>query len=71
MDQTANLQLEARCRATFELYEWGEEIMRQSLRRRFAQATDAEIERRLLAWLRKLPYEGPELADPQDSSTGP
>jgi hypothetical protein len=40
-------------RITFDLYETAESIMRLNLRRRHPQADDEEIERRLLAWLRK------------------
>lgn len=39
--------------ATFDLYELAEGIMRQNLLRRYPLASEEEIERRLLAWLRK------------------
>lgn len=45
----------ARARATFELYELAEAMMRQSLRRQFSGESDEEIERRLISWLRKEP----------------
>jgi hypothetical protein len=48
----------ARVQATLDLYEASEEIMRQNLHRRHPEESDAEIERRFLAWLWKLP--GPE-----------
>lgn len=53
----------ARARATFELYEFAEKVMRQNLRRRFPEENDQEIERRLVSWLRKEPrerWDGPE-----------
>jgi len=40
----------ARLRAAFELYDLGLSFKRQSLRRRFATATDAEIDQRLRDW---------------------
>jgi Rv0078B-related antitoxin len=40
-------------RAVFDLYELAEDMMRQNLRRQHPGASDAEIERRLLSWLRK------------------
>ncbi len=45
----------ARLRATFDLYDLAEKVMRQNLRRRHPEAGDAEIERRLISWLRKDP----------------
>lgn len=53
----------ARARATFELYEFAEKVMRQNLRRRFPEESDDAIERRLVSWLRKEPrsrWDGPE-----------
>jgi hypothetical protein len=53
----------ARARATFELYEFAEKVMRQNLRRRFPEESDDAIERRLVSWLRKEArerWEGPE-----------
>jgi hypothetical protein len=47
----------ARARATFELYEFAEKVMRQNLHRRFPQESEAEIESRLVSWLRKEPRE--------------
>lgn len=47
----------ARARATFELYEFAEKVMRQNLRRRFPEESDEAIERRLVSWLRKEPRE--------------
>lgn len=43
----------ARMRATLDLYQLAEDVMRQNLRRRHPGASDAEIERLLLSWLRK------------------
>ena len=45
----------SRMRMAFDLYETAEAIMRQNLRRRFPDAEEAEIERRLVAWLRSRP----------------
>lgn len=46
-------EIAMKLRATFELYEFAEEVMRLNLRRRHPEASDEEIERRLLSWLRK------------------
>ncbi len=46
-----------RARATFELYELAEKIMRQNLRRRFPAESEAQVETRLISWLRKEPRE--------------
>jgi len=42
-----------RMRATLDLYQLAEDMMRQNLRRQHPGASDAEIERRLLSWLHK------------------
>ncbi|HVT59878.1 MAG TPA: hypothetical protein VHR45_15940 [Thermoanaerobaculia bacterium] len=42
-------------RQTLDLYELAEGMMRQNLRRRHPEAGEAEIERRLLAWLWREP----------------
>lgn len=47
----------ARMQRLFDLYETSLEIMRQNLRRRHPQASEAEIERRLVTWLRARPHE--------------
>lgn len=44
-----------RLRQAFELFELGVEMMRQNLRRKFPAAGEAEIENRLVAWLRQRP----------------
>ncbi len=54
----------ARARATFELYELAEAMMRQNLRRQFSGESDEEIERRLISWLRKEPRDRWEGAHP-------
>lgn len=46
-----------RMRLLFDLYETSEEIMRQNLRRKHPEADEAEIERRLIAWLHDRPDE--------------
>jgi len=43
----------ARMRATLDLYQLAEDMMRQNLRRQHPGASAAEIERWLLSWLRK------------------
>ena len=45
----------ARLRTAFDLFVAGERMMRQNLRRRHPEATDAEIESRLRAWMRRRP----------------
>ncbi|HEX3530656.1 MAG TPA: hypothetical protein VH988_26635 [Thermoanaerobaculia bacterium] len=43
----------ARAEATFDLYRTAKAIKRQSLRYRYPVESEAEIERRLVNWLRK------------------
>lgn len=42
-----------RTRATSDLYELAEQLMRQQLRRRYPSENDAEIELRLVDWLQR------------------
>jgi hypothetical protein len=42
-----------RLRLAFDLYEAGEAMMRQNLKREFPTASAAEIETRLVAWLQE------------------
>ena len=42
-----------RMRATSELYELAEQLMRQQLRRQHPGESDARIERRLVDWLQR------------------
>lgn len=44
-----------RLRIALDLHDAGVEMMRQNLRRRHPGASDQEIERLLLAWLRERP----------------
>ena len=44
-----------RLRLAIDLFASGEALMRQNLRRRFPDASDAEIEERLAAWLLERP----------------
>lgn len=44
-----------RLEMALELFEMGEQIMLQNLRRRHPQASEAEITERLAAWLRTRP----------------
>ncbi len=46
---------EAGLRIAFELFEAAETIMRQNLRRADPAATDDEVERKLIEWLRDRP----------------
>ncbi len=48
-------QVLARFQMAFDLYQTAEDIMRQNLRRRLPEASEAEIEDWLNAWLRKEP----------------
>ncbi len=45
----------SRMKMAFDLYETAEAIMRQNLRRRFPNASEAEIERRIVSWLHHRP----------------
>jgi hypothetical protein len=47
--------------AALDLFETGVRMMRQNLRRQYPDATDAQIEQRLGAWLRARP--GAEFGD--------
>jgi len=55
MRDSAALDASERYRLTLELFAAAEEIMRQNLRRRFPDATPAEIEDRLTIWLHERP----------------
>lgn len=48
-------QAAARLRLSLDLFETGVALMRQNLRRRAPDASEAEIERRLGAWLQERP----------------
>jgi Rv0078B-related antitoxin len=45
----------ARLRLTLELYADGVDMIRRGLRRDFPQASDEELRRKLIAWLRERP----------------
>ena len=53
--------LSERMQVTFDLYEMGEAMMRQNLRRRFPEESEAQIEERLVQWLSHRP--GAEAGD--------
>jgi hypothetical protein len=55
MEPIRDPEVLARMRIAFDLYEAAEEIMRQNLRRRHPEATEEEIERDLVSWLREQP----------------
>jgi hypothetical protein len=46
----------ARAQDAFDLCQTAEDIMRQNLRRRHPEASEAEIRRRFAAWVEKRPY---------------
>ena len=50
-----------RLRIALDLFEFGTDMMRQKLRREAPEATDDEIQARLVAWLQERP--GAELGD--------
>lgn len=56
----------ARLRMALELFEAGERLMRQNLRRRFPSASAEELDRKLVEWLRRRP--GAEVADAEGRS---
>lgn len=47
----------ARLRQALEMHEFGLEMMRQNLRRRFPEESPEQIEARFLAWLEERPDE--------------
>lgn len=48
----------ARAQATFDLSEFADCAMRQNLRRKHPQASEAELRERFAAWAEKRPYTG-------------
>ena len=50
-----------RLRTALDLFEFGVDMMRQRLRRETPEATEGEIQTRLVAWLQQRP--GAELGD--------
>ncbi|HCF61524.1 MAG TPA: hypothetical protein DFS52_26455 [Myxococcales bacterium] len=54
-------EIRERFELTMDLYELGEAMMRQNLRREHPEASEAEIEELLVAWLQKRP--GAEYGD--------
>lgn len=55
MTEQERQEIRERFELTMELYELGESMMRQNLRRQHPEASDAEIEERLVDWLQKRP----------------
>lgn len=47
----------AKLRLAFDLFQAGEDLMRMNLKRRFPEASDDEIERKLVAWLMYRPID--------------
>ncbi len=64
MEQATHSAAAERFRITLELYEAGERMMRQKLRRQFPNADEEEIERKLSDWLQHRP------GDEQGDCTG-
>ena len=60
---TAEAELSAaeKFRLSLELFELGERMTREALRRQHPEADDSEVERLLVAWLQERP--GAELGD--------
>jgi hypothetical protein len=58
----------ARLRTAFELYELGEQMLRQRLRREQPEITDAELDAAVGAWLRIRPgaEHGDAIGPPSD-----
>jgi hypothetical protein len=50
----------ARFKATCALFEAGQVLMLQNLRRRYPEESEADVDRRFKAWFQKRPYDGPE-----------
>jgi Rv0078B-related antitoxin len=44
-----------RLKIAFDLHDFGVKMMRQNLRRRFPEAKDEDVEKKLLEWLRTRP----------------
>jgi hypothetical protein len=61
MPSDADLAAAERFHLALDLFASGEAIMRQNLRRRHPDESDAEIESRLVVWLQERP--GAELGD--------
>jgi hypothetical protein len=61
MNATEDIGPAQRMRLAFDLFEMAEKLMRQNLERSHPEASDAEIEERLVAWLRHHP--GAEMGD--------
>ncbi|HEV7670671.1 MAG TPA: hypothetical protein VGS22_19300 [Thermoanaerobaculia bacterium] len=59
MEPIVDPRIEARMRATLDLYEFAETMMRENLRRRFPAESDAQRHLRFIAWRQKRPWAGP------------
>lgn len=55
MEPIRDPEILARMRIAFDLYQAAEDMMRLNLQRRYPEASEAEIERHLLAWLAEQP----------------
>lgn len=56
MEPVRDSRILARASAAFDLCQSAEDMMRQSLRRRYPEASEEEIRSRFVAWLEKRPY---------------
>jgi len=48
----------ARARATFDLFEFSDQVVQQNLRRKYPHASEEEIRERFVAWAEKRTYTG-------------
>ncbi len=58
MQQLSNVQAAARLRLALDMFELGESMMRERLRRKFPQANNAELEDLVARWLGPRPESG-------------
>ena len=59
MEPIRDPEVLARMRATFDLYQTAVDMMRQNLRRRHPDASEAEIARQLQEWMLEQPEDPP------------
>ena len=58
MEPIRDPKILARARATFDLFEFSDQIMRQNLRRKYPHASEEELRERFAAWAEKRTYNG-------------
>lgn len=59
MEPIRDPEVLARMRVAFDLYQTSVDLMRQNLRRRHPEATEAEIARRMQEWMLEQPEDPP------------